>query len=102
MAAGDIKDAGPHNPIRQYQASVGTQAAVATVTTVERDITVTGVETGDILLSVVKPTAQAGLGIAGARIKAANTISIIYVNPTAGAVTPTADEVYLFTVVKGA
>lgn len=102
MASGDKKDAGALNPIRQYQATVGTQAAVNTITSMERDITVTGVETTDILLSVVKPTFQAGLGIVGARIKSANTVAITYMNPTAGGVTPTADEVYLFTVIKGA
>jgi len=101
MAAGDIKDAGPHNPIREYQVAAS-PASVAANTTAARDITVTGVGTDDILLSVVKPTAQAGIGIAGYRIKAADTVEVVFVNSTASAVVPTAAEVYKVAVIRGA
>ena len=38
-------------------------ASVATVTTAEQDVTVTGVKLGDIVISVSKPSLTAGLGI---------------------------------------
>lgn len=101
MAAGDIRDAGPHNPIREFQVAASPES-VAANTTAARDITVTGVETTDMLLAVVKPTAQAGLGIVGWRIKAADTVEVVFSNNTAVAIVPTASEVYLVTVAKGA
>ena len=101
MAAGDIRDTGPHNPIREYQVAAS-PAQVAINTTAARDITVTGVTTADILLNVVKPTAQAGLGIVGARIKEADTVEVVFSNNTGSAITPTASEVYKFVVIKGA
>lgn len=100
MAAGDKRDAGNQTSIREILVDVGTQAEVATITTVERDLTVTGLLTTDMLLAVEKPTHQAGLGIAGFRIKAADTVSIIFTNPTAAGITPTADELYKITYVQ--
>lgn len=60
----------------------------------EQTFTCNGLAVGDFV-AVSKPTAQAGLGIAGARVTAANTIGITFVNPTAGNITPTASETYL-------
>jgi hypothetical protein len=70
---------------------------VATITTAEQTFTVTGLIVGDFV-SVAKPTAQAGLGIAGARVSAANTLAITFVNPTAAGITPTASEAYVISV----
>lgn len=75
-----------------------TPAQVNTVTAPEQTFTVTGLQLGDFVL-VNKPSAQAGLGIAGARVTAANTLGITFVNPTAGNITPTA-ETYLITVIR--
>lgn len=100
MAAGDINSAGPHNPIVQYQVAAS-PASVAANTTAARDITVTGIGTDVMLLSVVKPTAQAGLGMVGYRIKDANTVEVVFSNNTASAIVPTASEVYKITVVNG-
>lgn len=61
-------------------------ASVATITTAEQTFTFPGVRTTDVILSVTKPTNTAGLGIVNARVSAANTIAITFVNPTAGAV----------------
>lgn len=94
-------DLGPHNPIREEVVDVGTLAGVATITTAEIDIAVPGILLTDVLLGVEKPTHQAGLGIAGARIKADAVVAVTFVNPTAGTVTPTADELYLFKYGKG-
>lgn len=75
-----------------------TPSQVATITAPEQTFTVNGLIVGDFV-QVMKPSAQAGLGIAGARVTAANTLGITYVNPTAGNITPTA-ETYVILVVR--
>lgn len=81
-----------------------TPAAVATITTVEQTFTVTGLSVGDGLnapdqiLSISKAAHQAGLAITGARVSAADTLKITFVNPTAGSITPTAGELYTIVV----
>lgn len=61
-------------------------ASVATITCAEQDFTVPGVRPADILLNFNMQTNTAGLGVAGFRVKSANTISVNFVNPTAGAI----------------
>ncbi len=73
-------------------------AEVATITTAEQTFTLSGALTTDAVY-VTPPGHQAGVVAAAARITAANTVGITFVNPTAGGVTPTAG-VYLFTVVR--
>jgi hypothetical protein len=73
-------------------------ASVATATTAEQDVTVPGVAVGDIVLCVNKPSLTTGVGIVNARVKAANTVSLQFVNPTAGAVNPSSET---YTVVIG-
>lgn len=70
-------------------------ASVAINTTAEQTFAATGIGliVGDVVL-VQKPTAQAGLGIVGQRVSAADTLAITFANDTAGAITPTASEVY--------
>ena len=72
--------------------------AVAANTTAAQSLTVSGLAVGDIILKVDKPTAQAGLGIVGSRVSAANTLSLTFVNATAASITPTASESYQITV----
>lgn len=67
--------------------------AVAANTTAEQTFTVTGLTTNDLVF-VKKPTAQAGLGIVGARVSAADTLAVTFSNNTAAPITPTAAEVY--------
>jgi hypothetical protein len=74
-------------------------ASVSSATSAEQDITVQGVKVGDIVLAVNKPSATAGVGIVNARVKAANTVSLTYMNATAGAVDP-ASEVYTFIIAR--
>lgn len=74
-------------------------ASVAATTSAEDTVTVTGVEAGDVVLSVVKPTATAGVGIVNARVSAANTLAITWVNATASPVNP-ASETYLAVVAR--
>lgn len=75
-----------------------TPAAVLTITAPEQTFTVNGLLVGDLVF-VNKPSAQAGLGIAGVRVTAADTLGITYVNPTVGSITPTA-ETYIILVVR--
>ncbi len=79
-------------------------AIVATITTSTRALTFTGLLTTDIPISLIKPTEQAGIAIAGFRISGADTLQAIFVNPTAGGIVPTASEVYVLHVwrAKGA
>lgn len=75
-------------------------ASVATTTTAEQTFATTGIGllTTD-LVWVSKPTAQAGLGIVGTRVSAADTLAITFM--TSGAsVSPTASEVYTVGVLR--
>lgn len=94
-----MADYGPHNPVRVYTATVDL-ASVAADTSAEQDVTVTGVTTSDILLNVVKPTAEAGIGIVNARIKAADTVALTIMNATAAAVNAASEEGWQFVVLK--
>ena len=76
-------------------------AAVSANTSAEQTFTLPGVKlTTDTILSVVKPTAQAGLGIVGYRVTADNTLGITFMNNTGAGITPTASQVYLVGVVR--
>lgn len=76
-----------------------TPVAVATITTAEQDFTLNGVVVGDFVSISTTAAQTAGVAIASARVKAANTISITYVNPTAASKTPAADT-YLVQIVR--
>lgn len=65
-------------------------AAVATITTAEQTVTVTGVAVGDFVMAM-KPTLTTGVTIGNVRVSAANTIAIQFVNPTAGSVNPVSE-----------
>ena len=77
--------------IKKYTPSLS-PASVAANTTAEQSFAVTGLAASDIVV-VNKPTAQAGLGIVGARAEA-DLLYITFSNNTAGAITPTAAETY--------
>ena len=100
--AEDYKDCGPHNPIRVYSNTDVDLAEVATNTTAEQDITITGLATTDILLGASCSAHTAGLCYGNARIKAANTLAVQIANPTAGALTPSANATWTVAVIKGA
>ena len=76
--------------------------AVAQGTSAEQTFPCNGLNVGDFVF-VIKPTVQAGLSIGGARVTAANTIGILFVNtPNAGGnITPTAAETYLVVQIQG-
>lgn len=66
-----------------------TPSAVSTITAPAQTFTVPGLKLGDAVF-VTPPGQQAGVTIGSAYVSAANTLSIQFVNPTAGSVTPTA------------
>ena len=82
-------------PVRSVYNTTATlsPSAVGAGTTAEQTFTVTGLAVGDVVF-VNKPSAQAGLGIVGARVSAANTLAITFANVTVASITPTASEVY--------
>jgi hypothetical protein len=67
-------------------------ASVAAATTAEQTFTLSGLKTSDVVF-VRKPTLTAGLGIAGARCSAADTLAITFINATASPI-DAASEVY--------
>jgi len=85
--------------VRRFQATLS-PAIVATIVTAEQSF---AVGPGDLStsasVSVSKPTHQSGGMPCQARVLSATNIGITFVNPTAAGVTPTAGEVYQFTVV---
>ena len=82
------------NLVKQSVISVTlTPAAALANTTAEQTFTVNGLLAGDVVC-VNKPTAQAGLGIVGSRVSAANTLGITFSNNTGSSITPTAAQVY--------
>lgn len=66
-----------------------TPSEVATITAPAQTFTVQGLKTTDAV-TVCPPSQTAGVAIANARVSAANTLSIQFVNPTAGNLTPAA------------
>jgi len=82
------------NLVKQSVISVTlSPASVAINTTAEQTFTVNGLLAGDFV-TCNKPTAQAGLGIVGCRVSAANTLAITFSNNTGSSITPTAAQVY--------
>jgi hypothetical protein len=66
-----------------------TSVGVNTITSAEQTYTVTGLAVGDVVVSVNRPNnTPVGVGIVNARVSAANTLALTWVNPTAGSVTP--------------
>jgi hypothetical protein len=63
-----------------------TPASVGAATSAEQTFTVAGLVTTDIV--IVEGNTGNATGIVGARVSAANTLAIKFVNPTAGALTP--------------
>ena len=89
VAQGTIKAA---KQMALYSATLS-PTVIAVSTSAEQTFSVPGLRVGDFV-AVNKPTVQAGLGICGARVTAANTLGICFSNSSASQVTPTASQVY--------
>lgn len=74
-------------------------ASVATITSAEQTVTVAGLKTTDrVILAGYTITSGTGLAITGARCSAANTLSLMFTNPTAGAVDASSATVNLLVI----
>lgn len=88
-----------------YQQTV-TPATVAQLTAAEKTMTIgttagNGVLTTDFVAAINKPAAfQAGLGIHGGRVSAANTVAAVFSNTTGATLTPT-NQNYNVVIVRG-
>lgn len=87
-------------PVFKTLAALLTPVSVAANTTAEQTFTVAGIPNGS-QVQVSKPTATLGLGIGNARVSAANSLVINYINNTSSAITPPA-EVYTIMVFPAA
>jgi hypothetical protein len=74
-------------------------AQVTNGTSAEQTFTVPGLLVEDVV-TVNKPTTQAGLVIGGARVSANNTLAINFGNITGSPITPTASESYSVSVCR--
>jgi hypothetical protein len=90
----------PFDPSRVIQLTLSPVLVAHSTGGAEQTFTVNGLKTTDVIVSVTKPTTQAGLGIGGARVSAANTLAINFINATGSDITPTASEKYLVTVLR--
>jgi hypothetical protein len=72
--------------IKQYTQTI-TPASVAAATCAEQSFTVTGLTTADTVFYNPPATGNA-TSAAQVRVSAANTLAVMYCNPTAGALTP--------------
>lgn len=66
-----------------------TPASVAAATCAEQNFTVPGLKVGDAV-SLTPPSITAGVAAACCRVSAANTLTVTFINPTAGALVPAA------------
>lgn len=82
--------ANPAAPLVLYNQTL-TPTSVAADTTAEQTFTVTGLVAGSMAW-VNKPSFQAGLGVSGVRVSAANTLAITFVNATGSAITPASES----------
>lgn len=76
-----------------------TPTVVAASSTVEQQFTVTGVAPG-MLVPIVKPTEQQGLGIGGTRVVSNNVLGVTFINVGNTAITPSS-ETYLYSGLAG-
>lgn len=88
VVAGKDSDGTELKRVKVYSQTI-TPGSVAAATVAEQTFTVTGLTTDDTVHVNTAAIANA-VGIAGARVSAANTLAVRFVNPTAGALTPTA------------
>ena len=71
-------------------------ASVAAATTAEQTVTIPGLQVGDIVFDASKPTNTAGIAVVNARVSAANTLALTFINATAAPVDPPSETYTLF------
>lgn len=83
--------------MRVYSQSLDV-ASVAANTSAEQTFTVTGLTTADKVF-VNKPSVSAGLGVVNARVSAADTLALTFMNNTGSSIDPAA-ETYTITAIR--
>lgn len=79
------------NVLYSYLAGVTlTPVAVAGAISAEQSFTIAGLQVGDYVDTNLNGAQTAGIGIANARVSAANTLAVLFSNSTAGSLTPAA------------
>ncbi len=73
--------------------------ATAQDTTAAQTVLCPGVRVGDVV-TVTKPTEQAGLGVVGVRASDTDVLTIVFTNPTGSGITSTAEEEWIARVVR--
>jgi hypothetical protein len=75
---------------------VASASSVAANTCAFQDMGVPGVRSGDLVASVTKLTAQAGLAVIGAQYAAVDHVNVQFCNVTASTIFPTTGDTYTF------
>lgn len=75
-------------------------ATVLASTGAEQTFTVNGLKTSDVIVSVTKPTVQGGLAVTNARVSAADTLALQFLNSATTTLTATPGEVYTVVVMR--
>jgi hypothetical protein len=92
----------PSTPKRQASFEIVTvtfnPASVAANTSAEQSVTVTGVALGDVVFCN-GPALNAGLGVVNARVSAANTVALAFMNNTGSAI-DAASGTYTFLIMR--
>lgn len=87
------------SPVKGSMLSLSlTPASVATIVAAKQTLTVNGLSVTDQVVPLANPITNA-VALTAAEVSAANTLRLTFVNPTAGALTPTAGT-YTFLVIK--
>lgn len=84
--------------IRDMELTIDPSSVLAN-TTAEQTFTLTGIKSQDYIISVVKPTLTAGLGVLQGRASADDTLAIQFINTTIAAIDPPS-EVYQVIYIK--
>lgn len=79
----------PKAPMLMYTQTL-TPTSVAAATTAEQTFTVTGLVSGTPVAINAQAAFAAGIGIAGVRVSATDTLAITFINTTSAAITPAA------------
>lgn len=85
MAITKTKSVSIGAPIHIYEGTFDL-ASVAATDGVEQDITITGLGANDIPISFTATDAFIDLGVGNFRVSAADTLTVEFINPTAGAI----------------
>ena len=100
MALTKTKSVSLGRPIHIYEGTIDL-ASVAATDGVEQDLTISGLATTDIPICFYATDAFIDLGVGNVRVSAANTLTVEFINPTAGAIDKAGTVNYRLVVIQG-